>query len=386
MLIAPYVDLKVLDLSQGVAGPYCACLLAQQGADVIKIEPPEGDWARTAGGGKEGMTPLAIACNLNKRSAVVDARIPAGRALLAKMAAKADVVLQNFRPGVIERMGVGYDTVSRGNPGVVYLSITGFDPEGPDAKRPGTDSVLQNYTGLAMLNRNEDGSPRRIPMLIPDMSTGLYASQAVGAALFARASSGTGRHLRISLLEACAAFQANNILSYKMFGSTTPPPNTIPGGVFRTSDGWLFLGSVGEPMFAALMGVLGLEHWIKDERFALFAERQRNSQALNDEAAKILATQSTAIWLERFDKADVLCAEPVDYTKFLDAEQVKHIRAFEVLDQAPHAPLPLPRIPGVDRDWPMRPTPRKGEHTREVLVLLEFGLTDTEIEKLTAHG
>lgn len=380
----PYLGLKVLDLSQGVAGPYCATLLAQQGADVVKIEPPEGDWARTAGGGKDGMTPLAIACNINKRSAVIDARKPAGRALIAKMAAKADVVLQNFRPGVIERMGVDYDTVSRGNAGVVYVSITGFGAEGPESKRPGTDSVLQSYTGLAHLNRNADGSPRRLPMLIPDMTTGLYASQAVGAALFARSRSGAGRHIRISLLEACAAFQASHILEDKLFEGRTPPPNTVPGGVFRTSDGWLFLGSVGEPMFAALMGVLGLESWMQDERFALFADRQRNAQVLNDEAAKILAAAPTATWLERFDKADVLCAEPVDYAKFLQADQVRHIQAFTELEQSPYGPLPLPRVPGADRDWPMRPAPRKGEHTREVL--RELGLSDAEIEAPAAHG
>jgi crotonobetainyl-CoA:carnitine CoA-transferase CaiB-like acyl-CoA transferase len=384
MASLPYQDLRVLDLSQGVAGPYCAGLLAQQGADVVKIEPPEGDWARTTGGGDDGMTPLVIACNLNKRSAVIDARKPEGRTLLAKLAAKADVLLQNFRPGASERMGVGYDSVSRTNRGVIYLSITGFGADGPEAGRAGTDSVLQSYTGLAQLNRNADGSPRRVPLLVPDLTTGLYASQAIGAALFARSHSGEGRHIRVSLLESCAAIQASHILEDTLFHGRTPPPNTIPGGMFRTSDGWLFVGAVGEPMFASLMRVLGLERWLEDERFASFAERQKNAQIVNDAVAQKLVGEPAAVWLQRFAQADVLSAEPVGYAQFRQAPQVRHVGAFTDLDQPPYGMLPLPRIPGADRGWPMRPAPRKGEHTREVLH--ELGLQNAEIDALAAQA
>ena len=133
MSAPPYAGLKVLDLSQGIAGPYCAALLAQQGADVIKVEPPGGDWIRNAGGGRDGMTPLAIAGNLGKRSIVVDAQKSAGRDLILRMAASADVVIENNRPGVIERLGLGYEAIAAGNPAVVYVSITGFGPDGPDA-------------------------------------------------------------------------------------------------------------------------------------------------------------------------------------------------------------------------------------------------------------
>jgi len=159
----PYAGLRVLDLSQGIAGPYCAALLAQQGADVIKVEPPGGDWVRNAGGGRDGMTPLAIAGNLGKRSIVVDAQKPAG-----------------------ERLGLGYGAVAASNPAVVYVSITGFGPDGPDAQKAGTDSILQSLTGMAHRNRDHDGTPRRMPLLIPDTVTAVYAAQAVGAALYAR--------------------------------------------------------------------------------------------------------------------------------------------------------------------------------------------------------
>ena len=165
-LTLPYTGLRVLDLSQGIAGPYCAGLLGMQGADVIKVEPPGGDWIRITGGGEQGMTALAVMGNLCKRSACIDATRPEGRALLLSMAKGADVFLQNLRPGVIERLGLDYATLSKDNPKLVYLSITGFGPRGPEAKRAGTDSVLQAFTGIANINRESDGTPRRIPFLI----------------------------------------------------------------------------------------------------------------------------------------------------------------------------------------------------------------------------
>ena len=204
----PYAGLRVLDISQGLAGPYCAGLLGAQGAEVTKIEPPSGDWIRNAGGGKEGMTSLAIMGSAGKRSACIDATKPEGRALILKMARQADVFVQNFRPGVIERLGFAYDVLSKDNPKLVYVSITGFGGSGPDAKKPATDSVLQAFTGIARINRDADGTPRRIPFLVPDTVTGVYAAQATGAALFAAARTGRGRHVQVSLMDACAALQS----------------------------------------------------------------------------------------------------------------------------------------------------------------------------------
>lgn len=380
----PYEGLRVLDVSQGIAGPYCASLLGIQGANVAKIEPPVGDWGRNIGGGRDGMTPVSICGNLNKRSAIVDAGRPEGRALLARMAQQADVLVQNFRPGVIERMGIGYDALVGTNPGIVFVSVTGFGPDGPESSLPATDSVMQSYTGIAYLNRMPDGMPRRVPLLVADVCTGLYAMQAVGAALYARSRTGKGRHVRVSLLESCAAFQSIQVLDDAISGGKPPPPNAVPGRIFRTMDDWLFLGAISEPMFAAAMKVLGMDDWVSDTRFATFPERLRHANLLNDEVEKRLAANTSQAWLDRFTAADVVAAIPANYKTFREAPQVRHVQAFAELDQAPYGPLPLARLPGADRAWPMQPAPRKGEHTREVLH--DWGVSESEIDSLAVAG
>jgi crotonobetainyl-CoA:carnitine CoA-transferase CaiB-like acyl-CoA transferase len=380
----PYAGLRVIDLSQGIAGPYCAALLAQQGAEVIKVEPPGGDWVRAIGGGREGMTPLAIASNLGKRSIVIDARKPAGRDLILRLAARADVLVENNRPGVIERLGLGYAALAAPNPALVYVSITGFGPDGPDSDKAGTDSILQSLTGMAHRNRDPDGTPRRIPLLIPDTVTGVYAAQAVGAALFARSRDGKGRHLRLSLLEAAAAFQAAPIVEDRIFAGAAPPPNTVPAGVFRTADGWLSLTAVTEAHFAGLMRVLGLEAWIDDPRFAAPAERKKHAALVGDEVARRILGHGTGYWVEKLAAADLLFAEIADYPAFVDSAQARHLGAFAELEQPPYGALPLARQPGTDRAWPLRPAPRAGEHTDEIL--RECGLDGEAVAALIEAG
>ena len=380
----PYEGLRVLDLSQGIAGPYCAGLLSMQGAQVVKIEPPGGDWIRAAGGGQEGMTALTIMGNLGKRSACIDVTKPAGRDLVLGMARQADVFLQNMRPGVIERLGLAYETLASENPALIYLSITGFGPRGPDAKKAGTDSVLQAYTGMAHINREADGTPRRVPFLVPDTTTAVYAAQAVGAALYARHKSGRGRHLQVSLMAACAALQAGPIIDEAITGGKPVPPITVPAGIFRTRDGYMTVTSLNENMFAALMKVLGLEALGADPRYAELANRQQNAKSLNAEVARCLATQDTAHWLRQFAVADVLSAEAVDFAGFRASPQAVAMDVFSAIDQYPYGPLPMPRVPGGNSDWPIGATPRVGEHTLDVLA--EAGLSAEECAALIKSG
>lgn len=380
----PYAGLRVLDLSQGIAGPYCAGLLSMQGATVVKIEPPGGDWIRATGGGREGMTALAIMGNLGKRSACIDVTRPEGRELMLGMARRADVFVQNLRPGVIERLGLDYATLSKDNPGLIYVSITGFGPRGPDARKAGTDSVLQAYTGMAHLNREADGTPRRVPFLVPDTTTAVYAAQAVGAALFARHRSGLGRHVQVSLMEVCAAVQAGPMIDDVLTGGQPAPPLTVPAGIFATRNGHMTVTSLNEAMFTSLMKVLGLEALTRDPRYAQQAERQQNAKTLNAEVARCIAAKDTAHWLREFALADVLCAEAVDYAGFRATPQALAMDVFQAIDQYPYGPLTLPRVPGGSSDWPIGPTPRVGEHTLEVLA--DAGLSAAECAALIASG
>src|SRR4051812_27224752 len=346
----PYAGLRVLDVSQGLAGPYCAGLLGMQGAAVIKVEPPEGDWIRNAGGGREGMTSLAVMGNPGKRSACIDATKPEGKALILEMARTADVFVQNFRPGVIERLGLGYETLAAAHPALVYVSISGFGASGPEVRKAATDSVLQAFTGMANINRDIDGTPRRIPFLIPDTVTGVYAAQAVGAALFARATSGRGRHVEVSLMDACAALQAAPILDAALSDGRPVAPITVPSGIFRTRDGYLTVTSLNETMFASLLKVLGLEELGKDPRFELPADRQKNAALVNREVSRCLVERGTEHWLEQFSKADVLSAEAVDFAGFRASPQAVHMRTFADVDQFPFGAVPLPRVPGGSRE------------------------------------
>ena len=184
---APFAGLKVVDLSQGVAGPYCAMLLAQHGADVIKVEPTgEGDWSRTLGKRYGGHTAYSIPANLGKRSIALDLKSAEGKDVLWRLIGGADVLLEGFRPGVLDRLGFGYEAVAKREPRILYLSVSGFGQTGPLAGRPAMDPVLQAFTGLMMDNKGEDGIPHRVPFVVIDMSTALYAFQALSAALYAR--------------------------------------------------------------------------------------------------------------------------------------------------------------------------------------------------------
>ncbi len=380
----PYAGLRVLDLSQGLAGPYCAGLLGMQGAKVIKVEPPEGDWIRAAGGGRDGLTSLAIMGGPGKRSACIDATKPDGKALLLRMAREADVFVQNFRPGVIERLGLSYDILAKDNPPLVYVSITGFGPDGPESRKAATDSVIQAFTGIAAINRAADGTPRRVPFLVPDTVTGVYAAQATGAALYARATTGKGRHVQVSLMDACAALQAAPILDAVLSDGKPAAPITVPSGIFKTRDGFVTLTSLNEKMFASLVKVLGVEGLGRDERFATLDERKKHAVEFNLEVSRRLVSETTATWLEKFAAADVLCGAVLDYAGFLAAPQTRHRQTFGDVDQPPYGKLPLPRVPGGSQDWPLGPAPKVGEHTREILA--EFGVTEAECAKLVASG
>jgi crotonobetainyl-CoA:carnitine CoA-transferase CaiB-like acyl-CoA transferase len=375
-----YEGVTVLDMSQGVSGPYCAGMLAMQGARVVKVEPPEGDWIRVMGGGNEGMTALAVAGNLGKRSVCIDARKPEGRDLLAAMACKADVFVENFRPGVMKKLGLDYEALAEGHPELIYLSISGFGEAGPWVEKPGTDSVLQAYTGIAWLNRLENGKPKRMGMLVPDTVSALYAVQAVGAALFARARTRAGRRIEISLAQCCAAFQAAPIVDDALFHGRYKPPVAVPAGEFSTADGYLVLLTLRSDMWERLCHALGREAWLTDERFATNERRGEHAAEINRLVGEVLRTRSSAAWIGILEAHDVLCAEVQTYEQFRRHPQTTAMGYFAALAQPPYGTLPLPFLPGTGPSALLAPAPLAGQHTREVLA--ELGYAASEISKL----
>src|SRR5690606_35364732 len=304
----PFDDIRVLDISQGIAGPYCAQILWQHGADVIKVEPPVGDWGRNVGTVREGHSALSITYNAGKRSICLDAGTQAGKELLLRLALQADVIVQNFRPGVAERMGVGYETLAAQRPDLVYVSISGYGVDGPYANAPASDSVMQADSGLMFTNQDENGQPRRIGMLLADVATALYAAQATSTALYKRLKTGQGSHVELSLLQACAALQLNSIVEYSIAGRRPAGAVSAPNGVFPTADSSLSVLALNNDQFTRLCRALERPGWLKDERFADNASRMAHRDILHQEMAEQLQQQTTATWMATLQQHDVLHA------------------------------------------------------------------------------
>src|SRR5271163_1102795 len=253
-----YSGLRVLDLGQGVAAPYRAMLLAMHGAEIVKLEPIAGDWSRGLGTRYGDHTAMSAHYNRGKRSLALDLRSAAGREIAVALADRADIVIEGFRPGVAARLGLGYDALTARNPRLLYLSVSGFGPDGPYAGVPCTDSVAQAFSGLMEVNLGNDGAPHRVGAIIVDTLTGLYAAQAVGVALYARERTGRGRRIE----------------------DGAPRALNVPTGAYRTSDGWIMIALVKEEQFARLARALGRPDLDDDPRFADFAARAHHAAPL----------------------------------------------------------------------------------------------------------
>ncbi|MGV3654087.1 MAG: CaiB/BaiF CoA transferase family protein [Noviherbaspirillum sp.] len=378
----PYTGLRVLDLSQGIAGPSCAGILARQGAEVIKVEPHSGDWARLMGGGKDGMTPMSVSSNFGKKAVCIDASTAAGAALILRMAKEVDIVIESFRPGVMEKLGLDYASVSAQNPRVLYLSVTGFGQDGPARDLPGADSALQAMSGMMVMNRDAEGNPRRVGMLLVDAACGVYAAQRLGAALFARERGGRGERIDVTLLAVTAALQTLPIIDDHVHAGVAKPPVTVPSGTFRTRDGMINLTAIRDKMFFAMARVLGRPEWADEPGYATSQLRLERSAEINAKIQEALLQNDNAYWVERFQQEDVLCAPVLDYAAFRAHPQVLHQQLFHDRHQDGMGTIPVAVLPGLDAPPPAIPAPYLGQHTAEVL--RDFGLDDQEIAALEA--
>jgi crotonobetainyl-CoA:carnitine CoA-transferase CaiB-like acyl-CoA transferase len=381
-----YEGLKVVDMSQGVAGPHCGMLFALHGADVVKIEPPDGDWGRAIGKRHGDFSAYGVAFNRGKRSLALDLRRAEGRALVARLAAAADVVVENNRPGVLARYQLDYAHVRRANPDVVYVSVTGFGQEGPRRDLPATDSILQAYSGLMTTTRDAAGTPLRVGVLVIDVVTGLYAHQAAATALYRRATRGGGRHVTVSLMDAIGAVQAGKMIQYHLEGDDGEPGG-VPVATFETADGHMTINARRDPHFVALCGVLGVPALATDARYATPAARLANEAEL----MALLRDRVKAWPMKDLEAAlvaaDVLHAPVNDYRRYFDDAHVQATGAIAWVDHAQVGRIPLPRIPGLAQPAPGSPASRSplvGEHTREVLG--ELGLGADAIAALEAAG
>ena len=343
----PFDGLRVVDLTQGLAGPFCAMLMAQNGAEVVKVEPPEGDWSRRLGvpAGPDRSAAF-VACNRGKRAIVADLKTEEGLQIVRGLTKQSDVFMESNRAGVAARLGLSYEDVTAIREDLVYLSITGFGQEGPYAARPATDAVLQAFSGLMMSNPDKDGAPKRIEFPVPDYITGLVAYQSLVTALFGRAMHGGSRRLDVSLMQAMLLFQQQGLIAREI--DPTPPQGSPvpPTGTYATADGYINISIVREKFFQGLCEVLALPDIGADPRFGSIEDRRLNVDAL-------LPPIISAIQVRRLEElsaalvaADVPHAVVNDYPQAARDSHVAEVGgiAWQKLSGLPN--LPFVNIPG----------------------------------------
>jgi crotonobetainyl-CoA:carnitine CoA-transferase CaiB-like acyl-CoA transferase len=382
---APYRGLRVLDFGQGIASPYAAMLLGVYGADVIKIEPPEGDWSRFLGTTYGNHTTLSAVYNRGKRSLCLDMKHKDGIAIARRLAKECDVLIEGFRPGVAARLGIGYEDLSRDNPGLIYLSVSAFGQSGPYSKRPGSDSVAQAFSGFVSINVGNDGTPHRAGTTISDVVTGVYAFQAIATTLFSRAVVGTGRWIDVNLCQSTSALLGHKVAEHILEGGA-PRALNVPAGSYQTTDGWLMFTLVNEPQYKRLCAAIRRDDLADDPRFADFARRADAADALVSQLREVFRTQPTDTWLSRLHAADLIAERILNPGEWLRNVHVEATKAAVCQDTPGVGPVYSARTPGIaslseDR---LCPAPDIGQDS--VAILLEAGLDPGDIDELVKAG
>jgi crotonobetainyl-CoA:carnitine CoA-transferase CaiB-like acyl-CoA transferase len=367
----PFEEIHVLDLSQGVAGPYCTMYLADLGCQVVKIEPAWGDWGRTMGEkvGNDGSIVFS-ALNRGKHSCVVQAQTPQGRQTLESLVARSDILVESFRPGVMDRLGLDWAQAHKINPRLVYCSITAFGAEGPFREKKGTDSILQGLAGFMSITGEENGSPLKVGLAISDMFAGVHASQAILSALLLRQQDGKGRHIEISLMEALVELQRVQITEFMTTGKVperrgNAHAHIVPSRSFRTADGNIMVAAISSPDWSNFCKAMGLSDAIRDE-FVDPRVRVHRRAELDVLLEPIFLSSSSQHWLDLLERHDILCGRIHEYDTLLVDP---HIRSLDIIDStSTPATVKSPVRFVRDTNWPaQRNAPELGEETALVL-------------------
>jgi crotonobetainyl-CoA:carnitine CoA-transferase CaiB-like acyl-CoA transferase len=383
--------IRVLDLSRVIAGPYCATLMADLGADVVKVERPgRGDDLRAWRG--SGMSAAFAAINRGKRGIAVDLQEPEGSKLVFELARRADVIVENFLPGVADKLGLGYAAVSAVNPAVVYVSVTGFGQTGPHARRAGYNTIAQGMSGIMALTGMPGHPPTKVGGSVADLAAALWAFGVANAALAHRLRTGRGQHLDVSLLASTLALLPDPVAHYFDSGQRPPRvgnrnPYLTPAEAFRTKDGWVQVVIMNPDQYGRFCRALGDESLATDPKLATNDSRVANHDEFRARVERALARDTTAAWVGRFEAEQVAAGPIYEFDEVFEDPQVKHLGLVTEVEQPGYGlarmltfPVRASATPGAIR----RPAPLLGEHTAEVLG--ELGLPKSEIDRLAAAG
>ncbi|MFZ5633899.1 MAG: CaiB/BaiF CoA transferase family protein [Bacillota bacterium] len=390
----PLNGIIVLDLTKVLAGPFCSMQLADFGATVIKIEPPGlGDDSRHIGPHVKGESTYFVSVNRNKKSVTLNLKSSKGVDIFRGMVKKADVLVENFRPGTMEKMGLGYESISGINPRIIYASGSGFGQTGPYREKPAYDPIVQSLGGIMSVTGDPGGHPVRVGVSIGDLAAGLYLTQGILLALLNREKTGRGQHIDVAMLDCQVALLENHIARYLIAGQIPRPvgnrhPSFAPFGSFATADGHITIAAGNNKLWALLCKVLGKPHLASDPRFATNADRAANYDEMEREMVAVLKNQTSAHWASVLDRAGIPCGPIQTVEQVIDHPQV---RAREMIVEQFHPvlgkvtvagiPVKMSATPGRVKD----PAPLLGQHTEEVLKGL-MGLDDHAIRSLKDEG
>ena len=385
--------IRVLDFSQVGAGPTCGMLLGDMGADVIKIEAPGGDIGRKLGPPwQNGESVVSMSFNRNKRSIVIDLKKPQGPAIVARMAEQADVVLESFRPGVMDKLGIGYAAFAAKTPGIVFCSISAYGQSGPWRDKPGVDGMLQAVSGLMSTIGGEGAPPAKVQVPAVDMTTGFLATTAVLAALRQRERTGRGQHLDVNMYNSAVMLQQSGIASYLSSGEKptrigSAAPYSAPNEAYPTRDGWIMIAAYHEDRWKALCQVLGDPELASHPEFATNPARVAHRAKLAEALGRRLAAKTTSEWQAAMEAQDIICGPIAEYDAVMASPQLEHNGAIVEMEHPAAGTVRMPGMAFGDRDAQSRvrrAPPMLGAHSREVLE--QFGFGADQIENLLSTG
>jgi len=386
--------IRVVDLSRYLSGPTVTMLLADLGAEVVKVETlPGGDPARDSGPFHHGESVYYMASNRNKRSLAVDLRTPEGFDLVRRLTADADIVVQNFRPGTVEKMGLGYAQLSAANPRLVYCNVSGFGMEPPGSEFPGFDQTAQAMSGLMSVTGTEATGPLRVGIAVGDSVTGVFGAVGILAALYDRERTGRGQSVDVSLMESMLTMMSYQAQKYLSLGVVPGQdgnnhPIMFPQGTFQAADGPITLASGSEAMWRRLCTVLGLEELAEDARYADNAGRVAHRDELRRRIEERLASDTADAWMARINAAGVPSSPVLDVGEALEHPFTRQLRMVETVEHSRLGPMKVlgKVVKGSSHDdgWLRHPPPLLGQHSVEIC--REAGLTETQIDDLIERG